>query len=307
MSLKIVNSFDIFDTLIGRIYGPPDCVFDAVGEFLQYRNYKNIRRLAEAKSDGTWDSIWEEFESLSHKHRAEVENIKSLEWEIEKEYSFPILNNTRLVKTKDILVSDMYLSEEMIKELLTKNSIVGYSKIYVSPNGKRRGYIWSKIAEDGYKIVLHTGDNETTDILSAKKHNILSCQFNPNYTNQEIYLINNNEKKIGNLLRILRLSNIYEPDSNEHISWNNLCGVVAICKIIFSSSNKLDHIKKFPELYINHTHGFHKHLDADYYRIVPEIDAFAGLYIDRLKILYHDFIITDDLLFYINQYCKKYI
>ena len=85
-----------------------------------------------------------------------------------------------------------------------------------------------------------------------------------------------------------------------------MCSIVAISKIIFSSQHKLQNIKNFPKLYINYNHHFHNFIDIQYSRIVAEIDAFADFYIDKLNILYHDYITTDDIIFYINNYCKKY-
>lgn len=303
--LKTVNSFDIFDTLIGRIHGGPDTVFDSVSKIAEYPNYKNIRKLAESKSDGTWDSIWREFKGLSMMPESQVEDIKDLEWQIERAYSFPITTNIILLKSKDILVSDMYLPETMIKELLTLNSITSYNKIYVSPNGKRSGHIWHKIKDDGYKIMLHTGDNFECDVISPKKQNIPTSYFDPKYSSKEVFLFNSGKQGLANLLRIVRLSNIYTlVNENKAILWNILSNILPICDIVFTSKFKDKYGLQFPDIQYSYSCNFDSIINNDSSNVIQEMVAITHYYSSRLKIDYDSYDLDDDMLFYIDKYCE---
>lgn len=303
--LKTVSSFDIFDTLIGRIHGSPETVFDSVARISEFPNYKHIRKLAESKSNGTWDSIWIEFQSLTMMPESQIDDIKDLEWQMEKAYSFPITTNIVLLKSKDILVSDMYLPEFMIKELLKLNSITSYDKIYVSPNGKRSGNIWPKIKDDGYKIMLHTGDNFECDILSPKKHNIPTSYFDPKYSSKEVFLFNSGKQDIANLLRIVRLSNIYTMvDENRAILWNILSDVLPICEIVFTSKFKDKYELHFPDIQYSYKCNFDAYINNNDVNIIHEMIAITHYYSSRLKIDYDAYDLDDDMLFYMDKYCE---
>jgi hypothetical protein len=260
--LKTVNSFDIFDTLIGRICGEPESIFDKVAHITKYPNFKYIRKLSESKSNGSWENIWEEFKKLSQLSEPEINAIKNIEWDLEQQNSFPIKVNTCFLNSQDILISDMYLSTDMIKELLDKNNINDYEKIYVTPKGKRSGKIWKIIENDGYKISLHTGDNLECDLLSPKKHGIKASFFDKDYSDKEKFFHNKNLKDISNLLRISRLSNSYSAtDSNLSIQWNILSNIYPIYIIIFTSINKQYYIDKLPEHYDCYINNFDSYIN----------------------------------------------
>lgn len=283
--LTIVNSFDIFDTLIGRICGDPDSVFDIVGEKAGYPNYKHIRKLSENKSDGTWDSIWENFKALSMLSIHETETLMRAEWETEKFCSFPIITNNILLKPKDILVSDMYLLKNMIIELLNINNIHNYSKIYVTPSGKRKGFIWNTISEDGYIIDKHTGDSPECDLLSPKKYKIRTQFFNKDYNESEKYLLNNGYKKLANLCRIIRLSNPYSSDkSNEHIMWHELSRIIPILSIIFNCSNQSYYIHNLLDLYDEYTNNFVMYYNTNPIYEIKKIQKISEKYMLKLQI-----------------------
>lgn len=280
--LKTINSFDIFDTLIGRICGEPDGVFDAVANKIKYPNFKYIRKLSESKSNGLWDNIWEEFKKLSGLFESEIDEIKNIEWNIEQEYTFPIKINSSLLTEKDILISDMYLTQSMIKELLQKNNISKYDKLYVSPNGKRSGKIWNIVKNDGYDIRLHTGDNMDSDILSAKKHNIRTSFFDKDYSDKEKFFLKYN-KNVANLLRILRLNNnYYTLDVNLSIKWNILSNIYPIYSIVFNSSNKQYYIDHFLE----HYQDYSNHLDSytDNIELIKTMQNLTESYLFKLKL-----------------------
>lgn len=256
MIQKLVKSFDVFDTLMGRICGEPDEIFNDIAAVTKYPNFQHLRKLSESKSDGSWESIWEQFRKLTSLSQSETTTLKNMEWDLEKTYSFPILMNVSCLNSIDILVSDMYLSHGMISELLNNNNIKNYEKLYVSSNGKRSGSIWNIISREGYKVILHTGDNMECDVLSPQKYKIKTSFFNKNYSNKEKFFLQNQNKNIANLLRITRLSNKYLVDSNIAMQWDILSNIYPIYKIIFSSYQKNYYSNYFIDKYNKYLNNF---------------------------------------------------
>jgi len=236
---------------------------------------------------------------------SQVEDLKNLEWSTEKKNSFPITTNIVLLQNKYILVSDMYLPENFIRELLSINYINGYEAIYVSPNGKRSGTIWKKIEDDGYRITLHTGDNIDCDILSPKKYKIPTSYFDPKYSQKEVFLFNNNKKDLANLLRIIRLSNIYTLKyENKAILWHTLSNILPICRIVFGCENKEKYIARFPDLYYSYENNFDAYINTENISLIAEMNAVTDFYAQRLKIDYNTYDLDDDILFYLDKYCE---
>lgn len=308
---KLVNSFDIFDTLIGRMCGDPEGIFLEVSKIIENPKYPQLRKLAESKSNGKWDHLWEIFSVLSKLSFQQTEDIKNLEWSIEKEYSFPIAINTVLLDKQDILVSDMYLSENMIKELLSHNNINNYDKIYVTPNGKRSGAIWPIIKNDGYIINKHTGDNYLCDIESPKQYGIKTSFFDKNYSDSEKYLISKDYTKVANLCRIVRYSNVYliNQNNSEHIIWNKLSGIVPVCKLLFfynhnktSCAENALNILRFYNNYINSIELYYK---LNIQNIITLINNIIDQYLLKLKINESDCLYNYNLIYYFETYYKK--
>lgn len=307
---KLVNSFDIFDTIIGRICGHPEGIFCEVSKIINYPDYVSIRKLSENKSNGTWMSIWENFAKISGLSNSEIENIQNLEWSIEQSYSFPILVNSILLKNNNnILVSDMYLSENMIKQLLDIHNIKNYNKIYVTPNGKRSGYIWSQIKNDGFIIDHHTGDNYECDILSAKRSGIKANFFEKDYNLPEKYLISKGYDKLSNLCRITRLSNPYGSNqSHEFNYWHRLSNILPVYRIIFSTVCKKYYIDVALSAYEDYSTNFDSYHDyytnVDIKNIIECIDSITDIYIKKLKIDINSYTFDDNLIHYLKTYCK---
>jgi hypothetical protein len=153
-----MNSWDCFDTLISRRFFYPDTIFDEVERRLQIKNFSQKRKFAEKNSDGTYKEIYKNLPGID----------SNVEFEVELEHCFGIVENINKVQDGDIVVSDMYLSESQIKELLISCGLKKDVKIYVTPRGKFSGSIWKNLPE----ISLHTGDNFKSDIQSASKYGI---------------------------------------------------------------------------------------------------------------------------------------
>ncbi len=185
-----IVSFDVFDTLLFRNVVKPTDIFKIVEKKYfnlkhKYIDFHDLRIEAECKArensneeDITLEEIYKQLEYIYNK---DVELLKNLEIESEKE--FLIANKDmksvfdyckRLGKTIYI-ISDMYLSTNIIKELLKINGYEDYDKIYVSSDLKH-----TKATSSIYKFIreennidkltkwIHIGDNKQADVINAK-------------------------------------------------------------------------------------------------------------------------------------------
>jgi len=233
---KKVNSFDVFDTLIARNIKHPTNIFDIIEEKYPFKNFKNIRIDAEIQTNKTFDDIYVKFKNITKLKDDEIDNIKKYELDIEYQYSIPIMTNINKIKEGDIYISDMYLSEEHIKKLLSKHNINTNNKLYVSSGGKHSGYKYEKLSKD-YDIVLHTGDNVHSDINMSKKYGINSYLSKYHIYNDFELALNNHNIMMANIYREMRLMNPYNDDSIEYKLYNeqviyNIPTLFYICNIL---------------------------------------------------------------------------
>ncbi len=203
ISSKILNydviSFDIFDTLIKRDVNNPTDVFELIEVKYNIKNYKNMRIKAEkiardnSKSEEiTLDEIYSNI-SLPKK---EIEKLKQLEIQTEisictknrdiyEIYKKIIANNKKVYFT-----SDMYLSIEVIKEILKNNGYTKYDGIYLSSEekvSKGSGNLFAKLLQDNNlsnKSIIHIGDSIKGDFINPHKYNIHSLLIKPQKTDK---------------------------------------------------------------------------------------------------------------------------
>lgn len=189
ISEKEYVSFDIFDTLIKRDVKKPTDVFSIIEH--NYKIYDFYKRRIEAekiarkgKVDTTIEKIYDIYNSLYLNDINETEKIKNIEKKVELElcvqnkllkkvYDFCIENNKKVY-----LISDMYLSSEILKEILEKNGYSKYEKLYVSceynktkANGELYKYVIQELGVDTSKLI-HIGNDIKTDYIMALKNNI---------------------------------------------------------------------------------------------------------------------------------------
>lgn len=189
ISEKEYVSFDIFDTLIKRDVKKPTDVFLVIEH--NYEIYDFYKRRIEAekiarkgKVDTTIDEIYDIYNELYLNNINEAEKIKKIEKQVEYElcvqnkllkkvYDFCIENNKKVY-----LISDMYLSSEILKEILEKNGYSKYEKLYVSceynktkANGELYKYVIQELGIHTNKLI-HIGNDIKTDYIMALKNKI---------------------------------------------------------------------------------------------------------------------------------------
>lgn len=208
-----MNSWDCFDTLIARRFFYPKTIFDVVGQQLNDPDFKSKRIAAEKSSNKTYQDIY-----------ARLPNIDpQIELDVELEHSFPIMENMSKVQDGDLILSDMYLSKEFVEKLLRKCGLTKKVDIIVTPDGKKKGWIWKSIKEK-YKIDAHYGDNQKSDVISANLHGINGIYTGAfDFSNTE-RLVYTHDKQLACWMRYIRLQNPYT--SNHHTQlWNDQANI----------------------------------------------------------------------------------
>lgn len=187
-------SFDVYDTLLKRDVGKPDDIFNILSarfgyDFVKLRKNSESNLKRRSKQEITLKEIYTNMvgEKIELNNECEIitndiaDALMNLELQIEKEYT---TQNYEIKKVYDwcvdnrkkiLIISDMYLPESFIREVLKSNGYTTYKNIYVSCE-----YGKTKATKELYKIVMenenicssdliHIGDSKIGDWLSAKR------------------------------------------------------------------------------------------------------------------------------------------
>lgn len=188
-------SFDVFDTLIKRSVANPTDVFLMAANLIVNRQNLNIEPeiLAKARRDAaaeatkkissnreiTFDDIYAafpyEFSDVAFSYR-----LAELEIEQTVCHADPVMKRVydwcKAKQKKIILISDMYLNEDFLADLLSRCGYDCYEALYVSSkwgSTKKNGNLYEEV----YKKFLftngqaiHIGDSFKRDWLCSKKH-----------------------------------------------------------------------------------------------------------------------------------------
>lgn len=187
-----VITFDVYDTLVCRVIYKDRDLWQLVDREYQKRNhvkpigfYKK-RETADHKARKTYpyrevtlDEIYEVFADLYGQELADA--CKALEIELEINLTFP---NDEVIEAyqyalkqnkKVYIISDMYLTDSIIGQVLEHNKITGYDKLFVSCIYRKTkhegGALFSAVLEEiqaDAKDVLHIGNDAKADIQQSK-------------------------------------------------------------------------------------------------------------------------------------------
>lgn len=197
-----VISFDVFDTLIFRPFSDPTDLFYFLGDRLGLLDIKRIRVEQEALAredcfrerghyEVTFQDIWKRMERETG---IPAENGMLQERELEEEFCYAnpfmlkVFRALRARGKKIICISDMYLPQAFLGELLEKNGYSGLEKLYVSceyGKNKGSGELYKQVREElpPEASLVHVGDNEQSDVKMAER-----CGF------QAVYYPNVNKR-----------------------------------------------------------------------------------------------------------------
>ena len=311
-----VISFDIFDTLIKRNIKRPTDVFELIEVI--YNNgkknkisFKNDRILAErkarlksSKEDITLDEIYDNFTELYNKNQ--LEKLKELEKKVEinicvaNEDIVKSFNYAKKLNKDIIIISDMYLTRDIIERILEKNNITGYRKLYISSEygfTKHSGSLFKYVCnENNYLLdkVLHIGDNRNSDIKNAKKLGMETFYIKDSGEGTLRKKVLNKvddkfiRKKIyKNLLDSLALNNLeYEGNNREKIMYEY--GYNALGPVLYGFLNNIHNKSK--EKGLEHIYFFSrdgyllKKAYDDYYKADDKLQS-SYLYVSRKSLV----------------------
>lgn len=182
---KKVIAFDIFDTLLVRPLLHPDHTKLIIAERLpesEAQTFLAKRADAEASArhragkDVSIDDIYNELHQHFGVELSLTEKFRNLEVQVElasvsaRKDMLDLFNFAKDSGKKVAIVSDMFLSIDVIEKMLVDNSFLGWDKIYLSSDkGKRKDtgelyeLLLSEYGVSGNEVIMF-GDNERSDI-----------------------------------------------------------------------------------------------------------------------------------------------
>ena len=177
-------SFDMYDTLIFRYVESPKDVFMILENWSKIPSFSNIRIEAEVEAREASISgeveLKDIYEVISKKIFIEVDKFIKKEIDIEKiivnrnEYFYEIYKKLIELGKKIIVVTNMYLPLEVLREILDNAGYTNVQYIYESSDvgkSKLNGEIFEFINTDiGRELgkIIHIGDNYRMDIEGAR-------------------------------------------------------------------------------------------------------------------------------------------
>jgi len=206
---SLQRSFDIFDTLIARRCIWPGAVFEAVEQRSGRAGFAATRRWAE-QALGDQEYVLADIYAVLARALGlgldEANALLALEIEIELDNVIPVADSIARVEADSLLITDMYLPETVIRQLLQRAGLPGHLALLRSAHGKRSGKVWAALAEGGYKL-LHLGDNPRADIEQPRAAGMLAeltLQTQP--TRTEAALLGAGLPRLAQVLREARLA-----------------------------------------------------------------------------------------------------
>lgn len=181
-----IVSFDIFDTLVLRPFLLPEDLFDILEIKLGIKGFRKIRIDAQKEAQKITEkpdrriNIEDIYAVIEKRTGLDKEIGIQLEVDTEIEYCYANPYFKRIYETllfnniKMIAVSDMYLPEKYIKQILDKCGYDKLSKIFVSCDyfcGKHNGHL-QQVVKNKYTHhadVIHLGDNYRADVEGSRK------------------------------------------------------------------------------------------------------------------------------------------
>ena len=212
----MMKSWDIFDTLIARKSVSPRSVFAIVEQVSKIKNFMAIRIAAEQNLvrqglNYNIEDIYKEFQRITNAPENLCDSLKNLEVKVELDQCIPITENLRQVKAGDILISDMYLPEKVIRKMLDKAGLFAPVEIIITSGGKSSGRIWKEFADQG-QFLFHIGDNVEVDVQKPRQYGFDSALTTLSYPNDFEQWLMQRDFQFGAYLREIRLRNPFTEE-----------------------------------------------------------------------------------------------
>lgn len=192
-----IISFDVFDTLIFRPFDDPKVLFGIVGEKLGIKGFINIRTNSEKEARekhftqfGNYEvNIYEIYKVIQDKTGISVQTGVECECncEIQLCYANPYMKQLfdilECQNKRIIILSDMYLPSDIVRNMLDKCGYKWYEHIFISNEcqlSKSSGTIYAYILNElniHPNEIIHVGDNDNGDIKQAEKNGIKARKY----------------------------------------------------------------------------------------------------------------------------------
>lgn len=241
----MLKTWDIFDTLIARRYVQPVTIFQIVEQtaghvpgFVKLRNEAEKNLILRGEKYNL-DDIYDELQKISGASKEVCDKLKNLECDTEIENAIPIRENLLQVKAGDVLISDMYLPEKIIRKILNKVGLRVPVEIVITNHGKSSGQIWKQIADQN-KFVFHIGDNAKSDFKNPRLAGFESSITLLSAPNEIEKFLFGQDIMFAGCLREIRLLNPYREEV-KRLYWN-LFSLNA--GILILTARKIDELQK---------------------------------------------------------------
>ena len=249
--IKVI-SFDIFDTLVVRPFMKPSDLFRLLD--VEYRKYiksgidfSKIRVDSEilarnnqynkdsSKQEITLDYIYQTINKVYEIDNKVLKKIKDKEIELEirfctsRKAAKELYELAKYYNKTIICTSDMYLPENVIMKILSKN---GYDidKLYLSSSilktkstGDLFDYVINDLSIDKSQL-LHIGDNKYSDYEIPMKKGIQAIQF---YKAIDVFFDHNMANSMGHIFSRSISYWIDNKDSLDHLGVRSMLAIVA--------------------------------------------------------------------------------
>lgn len=207
----VVNSWDVFDTLLTRFVPEPSYVFEAMDR--RHEGFRQARLGAQAALDkiGKPYVIFDIYGQMvaAGMDKEAARTLLAEELATERALMFPIRKAVAQVAPTDLIISDMYLSGEHITSLLADVCGLHTQPPIIRGNwGKHTGTIWPKILQN-YVIRTHYGDNPAADSAVPQKYGISTVLLRDfELTSWEAMLAKAGLTQLARILREVRLRSL---------------------------------------------------------------------------------------------------
>ncbi|RUT00240.1 hypothetical protein DSM106972_076880 [Dulcicalothrix desertica PCC 7102] len=256
-----VNSFDVFETAIVRIWAKPTDLFWELGNQLKQEGLihvspeawqkmrvdaENNARRASAKGEVTLEQIYKQFLSCFNWSTNQLKQIMEKEIALELKSLRPVpkiqqkIQSLQKQNSRIIYMSDMYLPKNVIQDFLVKNNVWAKdSKLYISSEieaSKATGELFPYcLKQELIKAsdLVHIGDNLNSDVKQAKKQGIKVEPFTQTHLNRYEQLIADEQRLplrfrslLAGISRLTRLQS-QQTNSNKQVIWETTASVIA--------------------------------------------------------------------------------
>ena len=292
---KDTISFDIFDTLLFRNIAKPTDIFRIMENIIQkkygIKGFAKKRIKAEADSrtfskngESNIEEIYSVLEKNYISNKEILSKIRKLELELELEFIVAnpfmkeIFDYCKKKNKNIILISDMYLKSDFIKELLDKCGYCGKYKLYVSCENRANkcsGTLFElvhKLEKVEYNNWVHIGDNINSDFNIPKSLGITAY----NYKNINTYENVKCDSIFESIILGIRNNYLYNGKNTEY--WGNF-GVKCLVPIYLGFTNWLYNLTyKCDNLFFLARDGY---IIEKIYKMFPNNKATKYIYCSR--------------------------